>query len=116
MKFFNKKTTVDGHVFDSLKESKRYQELRLLEQAKEIRELVVHPTFELVPGFKIDVNGKKKAIRAITYTADFSYVDRTGKIIVEDVKAKNGFRAPIFNLKRKLFLYHHHTSHELRIT
>jgi hypothetical protein len=116
MKFFNKKTTVDGHVFDSLKEVKRYEELCLLAWTGEIRELTVHPTFELIPKFTIEVSGKKKAIRATTYTADFSYVDHTGKIIVEDVKAKNGFQAPVFKIKCKLFLYHHHTSHELRIT
>lgn len=33
-KYKNKKITIDGHNFDSLKEAKRYQELKLLERAK----------------------------------------------------------------------------------
>ena len=44
-KYGNKKTVVDGITFDSRKEAKRYQELKLLEKAGEIKDLrrqVVH--------------------------------------------------------------------------
>ena len=38
-KYRNKKITINGITFDSIKESKRYQELKLLERANEITEL-----------------------------------------------------------------------------
>ena len=37
-KYKNKKTQVDMYVFDSVKEAKRYKELKLLEKTKKIKE------------------------------------------------------------------------------
>lgn len=99
MKYHNKKTKLEGIVFDSKLEAKRYSELKLLERANEIEDLILQPSFELQPSFK--KNGK--TFRAITYKGDFSYIDkRTGKKIVEDTK---GFRTKDYILKNKIFEY-----------
>lgn len=98
-KYHNKKTTIDGITFDSIKEGKRYQELKLLERAKEISGLKLQPQFELQPSFK--KNGK--IYKKITYKADFMYFDnRLNKTIVEDVK---GFKTEVYKLKKKIFEY-----------
>lgn len=97
-KYGAKKREVDGIKFDSIKESRRYEELKLLEQTGEISDLQLQVRFELQPSFKIG----KKTYRSIDYIADFVYVDDTGKTIVEDVK---GFETPEFKLKKKLLLY-----------
>lgn len=99
LKYHNKKTIVQGITFDSKLEAKRFQELKLLERAREIEDLQLQPSFELQPSFK--KNGK--TFRAITYKGDFSYLDkRTGKKIVEDTK---GFKTRDYILKNKLFEY-----------
>lgn len=46
------KTEVDGIKFDSKREASRYQELRLLEQAGEITNLLLQVPFELIPKSK----------------------------------------------------------------
>ena len=69
MKYKNKKTQVDMYVFDSIAESKRYKELKLLEIAGEIQGLELQPRFLLQEGFK--KNGK--TYRKIEYMADFMY-------------------------------------------
>ena len=98
-KYRNKKVTIDGITFDSIKESKRYQELKLLERSKEISVLKLQPQFELQPSFK--KNGK--IYKKITYKADFMYFDnRLNKTIVEDVK---GFKTEVYKLKKKIFEY-----------
>ena len=96
-KYRNKKTQVDMYVFDSIAESKRYKELALLEQAKQIKELKLQPKFLLQEGFR--KNGK--TYRKIEYIADFMYIEN-GKVIIEDVK---GMETDVFKLKRKLFEY-----------
>ena len=63
----------------------------------EITMLEVHPKFELQPSFKY----KGKTIRAITYSADFEYMDNDYNHTVEDVK---GVETEVFRIKRKLFL------------
>lgn len=92
-------TTVDGYRFDSKLEARRYQYLRLLERAENIESLAVHPSFELQPGFKVD----GKTYRAISYEADFSYVDAvTNDQVVEDCK---GTVTEAAKLKLKMFAY-----------
>lgn len=70
------KTEVDGIKFDSKHEAKRYQELRLLEQAGEITNLCLQVPFELIP--------KSKYGMPIRYIADFTYNDGNGQLIVEE--------------------------------
>ena len=100
-KYHNKKTEMDGIVFDSIKESRRYFELKLLEKHGEIKNLELQPKYLLQEGFytKLYPEGKKK-IRAIYYIADFQY-EENGMIVAEDVK---GILSPIYKMKKKLFL------------
>lgn len=98
-KYHSRKTAVDGIVFDSAKEARRYVELKLLERAGKIRDLKLQPEFVLQPGFR--KNGK--TYRQIAYKADFSYFSvEEYKIIIEDVK---GLKTPVYCLKRKLYEY-----------
>lgn len=94
-KYRNKKVQVDMYVFDSIAESKRYKELKLLERAGEIKDLELQPKFLLQESFK--KNGK--TYRKIEYVADFKYIEN-GKTIVEDVK---GMQTDVFKIKHKLF-------------
>ena len=88
---------IDGHLFDSIYESRRYGELKIMEHAGTIQELKIHPRFELQPAF--DFHGEK--IRALVYEADFSYF-LNGIPIIEDVK---GFETPAFKIKWKLLKF-----------
>lgn len=97
-KYKAKKTVFDGITFDSQKEAMRYGELKLLERAGEISDLELQPKYVLQEGFR-DKDGKKHI--AITYKADFKYVEK-GKEIVEDAK---GFETEVFKIKLKLLLY-----------
>jgi Protein of unknown function (DUF1064). len=108
------KVTIDGHTFDSKKESNRYLELKLLERGKVISDLRTQVEFELLPNQYITEkrygkSGKplkdKKVLleRRVVYRADFVYtLNETGETVVEDVK---GIRLPEYILKRKMFLY-----------
>jgi hypothetical protein len=94
-KYNAKKTYVDGIAFDSKKEAKRYQELKLLERGGVISDLDCQVKFELIP--------KQEGERPCYYVADFVYTEN-GKKVVEDVK---GFRTDVYKLKRKLMLWVH---------
>ena len=100
-----KKTSYDGHVFDSAGEAKRYQELKVLVACGEIFDLTLQPKFELQAKFT-DSSGKKQ--RAMTYTADFQYwtVDAGGNksTCVEEFK---GHRTQPYMMRKKLFLKLH---------
>ena len=94
-KYGNKKTVVDNIKFDSKKEAKRYTELKILLNAKMIKDLELQPRFLLLDKYKQD----DKTIRKIEYVADFRYYDNElEKEIVEDVK---GMKTPIYKLKKK---------------
>lgn len=95
-KYNNKKTIIDNIKFDSRAEANRYIELKLLEKAGKISDLELQPKFELQEKY---INNKGEKVRAITYKADFSYIEN-GKLIVEDVK---GVETKEFKLKKKLF-------------
>lgn len=98
-KYRNKKVTIDGITFDSIKEGKRYQELKLLEKANEITELKLQVPFILLDSYVL--NGKKR--QGIKYIADFVYIDiKTGKYVVEDVKS-SATKTQVYKLKKKLF-------------
>lgn len=97
-KYNAKKTVVDGIEFDSIREADKYCELKLLEKAKEIRNLELQPRFLLQDKFK-DKMGTTH--RKIEYVADFMYIDKDDKKIVEDVK---GMMTDVYKLKKKLFL------------
>ena len=99
-KYKNKKVTVNGKVFDSKKEAKRYCELIKLEQAGLIKDLETQKKFLLLDSFK--KNGK--TYKQISYHADFVYFDvYSKKTIVEDVKASKNFKTDVYKIKKKLF-------------
>ena len=62
---------VDDYIFDSIQESKRYKELKLLLRAGKIQELELQPHFLLQDSFR--KNGK--TYRKIEYIADFKYIE-----------------------------------------
>ncbi len=114
-KYMNKKIKVDGMQFDSQKEYNRWCELKLLERAGKISKLQRQVPFELVPPQyeTVERYGKsgrlKDSVRcvehAITYVADFVYI-QDGKKVVEDVKGyKAGNAYSLYRIKRKLMLY-----------
>lgn len=100
-KYRNTKIVIDGIEFDSKKEGYRYKELKLLQRAGLITNLKMQTSFELQPSFK--KNGK--TIRAITYKADFDYMTKDGRHIVEDVKSKATEKDKVYRIKRKMLQY-----------
>ena len=89
-KFSNVFTVVDGIKFHSKAEARRYQQLRLLERARAIEDLVMQPRFPIVIG----------GVKICTYVGDFSYTDRTtGERITEDVK---GAKTALYRVKKLL--------------
>lgn len=100
-KYGAKKTEYNGIKFDSKKEAERFQELLLLQKANKIKNLKLQPKYELQEKFIL--NGKTH--RAITYIADFEYLDlEKNIIIVEDVKSSFTAKNEVFRLKEKMFL------------
>lgn len=100
-KYHNKKVKVDGILFDSKKEARRYAELQLLERAGKIQNLRRQVKFQLIPAQR-DAQGKY--VRPVYYVADFVYSDHRG-VVAEDAK---GYRTDLYKLKKKLMLYVHH--------
>ena len=87
-------TRVDGRLFASQAEARRYQELKLLQAAGEIDRLECQPRWRLV------VNG----LEVGSYIADFVYWTPDGKRVVEDVKGGRATMTPDYLLKKKLML------------
>ncbi len=120
MKYHNIKTkTFDGIEFDSRKEARRWNELKLLERAKEIKDLQRQVKYTLIPAQYETIeryskkgerlkDGMKLVERECSYVADYTYKDKQGNVHVEDVKGyKEGGAYSIFVIKRKLMLYVH---------
>lgn len=97
-KYNAEKTTIDGHDFPSKREAERYCELKLFLRAKEIKNLELQPRFLLQDGF-VDKEGNEH--KKIEYVADFMYVDKDDKTVVEDVK---GVLTDVYKIKKKMFL------------
>lgn len=97
-KYHNRRVQIDGLWFDSQAEGRRYAELRLLEKAGAIADLLVHPRYELIPKH---TDRAGQTYPAVIYEGDFQYGEN-GHLVVEDVK---GFRTDAFIIKRKLFTW-----------
>ena len=69
--------------FDSQKEARRYDELMMMLESGVISDLRLQPQFTLQESY---ITEEGERIRAIRYTADFSY-RFGGKLVVEDVKS-----------------------------
>lgn len=108
-KYHAKKVTIDGIGFDSIKEAKRYKELKFLQRAGQIQNLELQKPYELIPAQReTDTVGKRGGIikgkvieKAVVYRADFVYTEN-GQTIVEDVK---GVKTKDYIIKRKLMLF-----------
>ena len=117
-KFNAVKTMVDGILFDSKKESRRYIVLKQMEIDGEISRLSLQPKFIVQEKFVTPVGEK---VRAITYTADFLYsvTDEYGisKDVIEDVKGGKATQTQEFKLKWKMlkYVYRDKPSYEFRI-
>lgn len=103
------KEQVDGYVFDSRKEARRYCELKLLLRAGEIKDLEVHPKFPIC--------GKPGDCVAL-YEADFGYKKRFGVGLgqtwlpqIEDVKSVATRKKEVYRLKKKLV----ESQHDIKI-
>lgn len=84
--------TMDGHIFASKREMKRYADLKMLERAGEIRDL------ELQPKFPVEIGGK----HFCTYTSDFRYWNvRLGEYVIEDCKSSGTAKDASYRLRKK---------------
>jgi hypothetical protein len=83
-KYRAKRTEVEGIMFDSKAEAKRWETLRTMWLCGEIRCVVRQPEF-LLPG-------------KVRYRADFLVWWKHGRVSIEDVK---GMRTPAYIMKRK---------------
>lgn len=115
-KYGNKKYTVDGITFDSIREAHRYQELKAMQKAGIIQDLKRQVKFVLIPtqreeSAEVLKSGKNKGKQKLgkiiekecSYYADFTYLEN-GILVVEDAK---GMRTEVYNIKRKLMLFIH---------
>lgn len=97
-KYKNKKVVYNGIKFDSQKERNYYIKLKLLEDKGKIKDLKLQVKYELQPKFK---SGNKN-IQAISYIADFTYLDEENKLHIVDTK---GVRTDVYRIKKKMMQY-----------
>lgn len=89
--------TADG---DSKKESRRLQELKLLQAAGAISNLAWQVRYMLIPSqLKADFTYE----RPMTYTCDAQYIEQS-KLVVEDTKSEVTRKLPRYIAARKLML------------
>src|SRR5690625_381069 len=105
-KYNNKKTELDGYVFDSKLEAEYYAELKLRERVGEINFFKVQPKYLLQHAFEKD----NKKIQPIYYVGDFEVHHIDGSIEVIDTK---GVKTEVFRIKEKMF--HRRYPHKLTI-
>lgn len=86
------KTEIDGYIFASKAEAKRYSYLKIMEKAGHITSLVIHPVYPL------EING----IKIGRFTADFEYNDEHG-MVVEDVKGGKATKTEAYSLRKRVF-------------
>ena len=112
-KYKNKKIEIDGILFDSTKEGKRYLMLKQALDKGEIQDLQLQVKYELIPSIKeeyVEHLKTKDKIKTrtlqlpITYTCDFQYM-KNGELVVEDVKASPKMLPKEFILKEKLMFW-----------
>jgi hypothetical protein len=103
-KFNARGEVVDGYKFQSGAEARRYCELKILARDGCLRDLIVHPVYEIIPAFVHQ--GEKE--RASKYTPDFEYlllVDGLWQKVIEDVKGGQATKTEAYGLRRKLLLF-----------
>lgn len=114
-KYGSQKVVVDGITFDSKKEAKAYEKLKVLEGAGAIRDLRLQVPYELIPAVydtktrikHLKTKDKVETVqymkqRPVKYVADFVFFDvEEERERVVDVK---GFRTKEYELKKKMML------------
>lgn len=99
-KYKNKKAEHNGYIFDSQAECDYYKMLLKSKDIGAVQDIIVHPKFELQPGFKKGGS----TCRPIIYEADFEIgvVHDSGEVetVVIDIK---GLPTETAKIKRKLF-------------
>lgn len=94
--------TIDGILFASKAEGRRYRELWILQEGGIIRNLKCHTRYLLQEGF---TNWRGERIRPIYYTDDFSYIEVEDEHqVVEDVKS-GASKTQVYEVRKKLFQY-----------
>ncbi len=120
-KYRSVKKEVDGHLFDSAKEAKRYTELKQLLELGVISGLELQKKFVLIPtqrepdtvGPRGGIKKGKVIEKECAYYADFYYFDNEkNEYVVEDTKSHITQQLAAYRIKRKLML----KEHGLRIT
>ena len=114
-KYKNRKIITDEGEFDSVREYRRYLDLRLLERVGKIAKLQRQVKFVLIPaqyetceryskktGKRLK-DGRRCLEKECSYLADFVY-QADGQTVVEDSK---GCRTEAYKIKKKLMLYIH---------
>jgi hypothetical protein len=99
MRIFAKKVEADGYKFDSEMEYAFYLVLKARLNDNTIRNLEIHPSFELQPAFV--KNGK--SWKSMNYEADFMFYDCLAQ--AERIVDVKGMVLPEFEIHRKLFEY-----------
>lgn len=89
-KYRNVRTVIDGIPFASKREATRYEVLKLLKRAGEVKWFIRQPSFDLPGGVK--------------YRADFLVLWDDGHVTVEDAK---GMRTDVYQLKKRQMLAVH---------
>lgn len=119
-KYHNKKTEVDGIFFDSQKEARRYQQLKVALELGVIEDLRLQVDFTLIEAYT-DAKGERH--QALRYKADFTYKVRSagydhlaklgcedieywrqlwpGALVIEDVKTA-GTKTRVYINKKKM--------------
>jgi len=100
-KYHNETAIVEGQAFDSRREARRFQELRLLERGGEIADLQRQPEFPIHSPILSHAGEVIGLVVVAKYIADFQYRDlrRAGAVVIEDAK---GVRTPLYRLKKRL--------------
>ena len=94
-KYRNEPVEVDGWIFPSMREARRYRLLKAMQLAGSISGLEIQPAFD----FKIDGD------TIFVYVADFRYTwIESGEKRIEDAK---GVRTDVYRLKKKLIEKQH---------
>jgi hypothetical protein len=99
-KYHARKCTVDGIQFDSRKEARRYEELKMLARAGAITSIELQPEFLLTVGELWRHPGR--LVFCGRFRADFRYVDLvSGEVVIEDAKSP-ATKTTAYRLRKRL--------------
>lgn len=98
-KYNNTKIKYGEIEIDSEKEYNRLLYLKNLLNKGEISDLKLQHHFHLQEAY-VDADGKK--VKKIEYIADFTYTNKDGEFVVEDVKSEHTRKLANYSLKKRL--------------